>query len=100
VCYRCFVGVFYTAFITFIVGTIVGARTILGYFATTGVLELAGIMTAACLNSCWRNKTLYAYQVNNELPSKMIDDDDGLEMGMLAVKEDPTVAWSSKDSGK
>lgn len=86
VCYTCFFGVNVTAFITFIVGTVSG-----DYYAAAGILVLAGILIAACLYFSWRNMTLYAYQVVNELPSKMIgdsDDNGSLEMGMLVVQED------------
>jgi hypothetical protein len=87
-CVRCLFGAPQTAFVTFILGIIVGARTILGFFATATVMQLAGILIAARLDSRWRHDTLYACQVVDELPSsKMIDDKEdhnvGLEMGML-----------------
>jgi hypothetical protein len=97
-CYNCFWGLIFTAFTTFVGGVIAGARTILGFFATAGVLIFIGILISAYLYFSWRNTTLYGYQVVDELPSAMIDDDDddddddknndGLEMGMLAVQED------------
>jgi len=97
-CCNCCRGLFPTAFVTFILGTIAGARTILGYFAVAGVLFLIGFLISACLYFfSWRNKTLHGYEVVDELPSTMIDDDDdddddrnndGLEMGILAVQED------------
>jgi hypothetical protein len=112
-CRRGLTGAILTAFATFWLGLFVEAgQSLLGYFATASVLELAGILIAARLNSCWRHKTLNACQVVDELPSKMIDDkedhnvglemgmreDDtetldnnvGLEMGMRAVQEDDT----------
>jgi hypothetical protein len=97
-CYNCFWGLIFTAFTTFVGGVIAGARTILGFFATAGVLIFIGFLISAYLYFSWRNTTLYGYQVVDELPSAMIDDDDddddddknndGLEMGMLAVQED------------
>jgi hypothetical protein len=90
VCCNCFKGLFLTAFITFILGTIAGA-----YFAVAGVLISIGFLISAYLYSSWRKTTLHGYEVVDELPSTMIDDDDdddkhndGLEMGILAVQED------------
>ena len=96
-CPLCFTGVIFTAFMTFCMGTIAGARTLLGYYATAGVLVLVGILIASCLNSYWRNKTLYGYQVVNELPSNRIDDEDkgGLEIGTRAVQEDEDTETSA-----
>ena len=95
VCCNCFMGLVLTAFVTFGLGTIFLARTILGYFAVAGVLIFIGFLISAYLHSGWRNTTLHKYEVVDELPSTMIDDDndddknnDGLEMGMLAVQED------------
>jgi hypothetical protein len=100
-CCKCFMGLFmglcFTAFNTFILGTIAGARTILGYFAVAGLLIFIGFLISAYLYSSWRNTTLHGYEVVDELPSTMIDGDDdndddknndGLEMGMLVVQED------------
>jgi hypothetical protein len=85
-CCRGLLGAIFTVFMTFIVGILVGARTLLGFFATASVLELAGILIAARLYSRWRHNTLKTCQVADTLPSKTIDDKDDnsfcLEMGM------------------
>jgi hypothetical protein len=93
VCGWFFFGSLFTLFVTYVLGRFAvlcngGAPTLLGYPAVAGVLLLAGYLIAAMFHSDWRNETLYAYQVVHELPSKMIDDNAGLEMGMHAVQED------------
>lgn len=107
VCGLCLFGLIFTAFETFywsFMLTFVLApelypiepRTIC-YLAVAGVLFFIGFLISACKFARWRNTTLHGYEVVDELPSTMIDDDDdndvdknndGLEMGMLAVQED------------
>ena len=104
VCGLCLFGLIFTAFETFYWSFMLTfamapelypePRTIC-YLAVAGVLFLIGFLISACKFARWRNTTLHGYEVVDELPSTMIDDDndddknnDGLEMGMLAVQED------------
>jgi len=79
-----------TAFVTFVMGTIVGARTVVAYFVTAGVLMLIGVLVALYLHFHWRNATLNACQIVDELPARAMDDDHEhvgeLEMGMHVVR--------------